>query len=103
MLESVGMDELLVGVDLVITGEGRHEPDAMPGKLPDAVLARAAAHGARTVVICADPVAEEGERLPGSPLVFSRRDLADRPTGELMAEQLAELGALVGIREQRDC
>jgi glycerate kinase len=94
VLDAVGFDEALDGAHLVLTGEGCFDPDAMPGKLPDAVLARAAAREVAAAVVCGDVITTDGD-IPGV-RVFSRRDLIDNRgwalgAGEL--ESLAELAA----------
>lgn len=96
VLEAVGFDRHLVGADLVITGEGRYDPDAMPGKLPDVVLARAAARGVRAAILCGDLAAEAGSApVP----TYSRRDLIDNRGWDLGPRDLAELAEVLARRE----
>ncbi len=94
VLDAVRLHEALLGADLVITGEGHFDPDAMPGKLPDAVLARAAAAGVPAAVVCGEVTAEIGA---GDPVrVFSCHDLIDNRGWDLGSgevEALAELAA----------
>lgn len=45
LLDFIGFDEALQGVDLVITGEGHADRQTLMGKLPERVLQRALAHG----------------------------------------------------------
>lgn len=51
VLDSIKFDELLVGTDLVITGEGRTDAQSAMGKAISAVARRASHAGARVVVI----------------------------------------------------
>ncbi|MCK0112832.1 glycerate kinase [Ornithinimicrobium sp. F0845] len=51
LLDLVGMDTALAGADLVVTGEGRLDEQTLSGKAPMGVLARARAHGIRTVAV----------------------------------------------------
>ena len=90
VLATVGFEKILAGADLVITGEGRHDPDSMPGKLPDAVLARAAAHDTPAAVLCGELQREE-EAVVG-PRVYSRRDLRAAPE-HLGAQEVAALAS----------
>jgi len=110
VLDTVGFDEHLKEADLVITGEGRYEPDSMPGKLPDAVLARAAAQGVRAAILCGEVVEEDvglpaggGDApLPTEVRLYSRRDLAKDHRAELTADDLMALGMVVGRTELAD-
>ena len=51
VLDSIKFDELLVGTDLVITGEGRTDAQSAMGKAISAVARRASQAGVRVVVI----------------------------------------------------
>lgn len=50
--ELVGFDDLLDGVDLVVTGEGSLDEQSLHGKAPVAVAARARARGIPVLVLC---------------------------------------------------
>lgn len=95
VLEAIGIEGALQGIDLVLTGEGRYEPETMPGKLPDVVLARAAARGIPAAVICG----EAGEGATGGAVpVLSRTDLIDNRGWELGPADLAELAGMALCR-----
>ncbi len=97
VLEVVGFPQTLDGADLVITGEGRYDGDSMPGKLPDVVLAQAAARGVRAVVVCGEATVTDADRDPTP--IFSRSDLIDNRGWDLAAADLEELAALA-VRRQ---
>ncbi|MFE5284451.1 glycerate kinase [Nocardia sp. NPDC056611] len=52
MLELVGFDERLAGVDLVVTGEGKLDEQTLHGKAPAGVAAAARAAGVPVVAVC---------------------------------------------------
>ena len=89
VLDAVNFNAVLAGADLVITGEGRYDAEAMPGKLPDAVLARAAARGVSAALLCGEIGADQAPP-PGVP-VWSGRDLIDNRGTALGASDVAEL------------
>jgi glycerate kinase len=49
--DAIGLDDALDGADLVITGEGRFDGQSAAGKAPSEVVARAAATGARPLLV----------------------------------------------------
>lgn len=49
--EAVGLDDLLEGADLVITGEGRLDSQSLSGKTPVGVMRRAVARGVPVVAV----------------------------------------------------
>ncbi len=84
-------------------GEGTYEPDSMPGKPPEATLARAAARGVRAAVLCGE-VADEsnaanaGDRELPEPRIYPRSALyGDRPRNR--RADLADLGEPV-VRQE---
>lgn len=52
LLDLVGLDDELVGADLVVTGEGRLDAQTLHGKAPAGVLARARAAGVPVLAVC---------------------------------------------------
>jgi glycerate kinase len=89
VLDAVRFNAALAGADLVITGEGRYDADANPGKLPDAVLARAAARSVPAALLCGEIAA--GQAPPPGVPVWSARDLIDNRGTDLVAADIAEL------------
>ncbi len=65
VLELIGFDERLAGVDLVVTGEGAVDATTVEGKAPGEVARRAVAAGVRCVVFGG----RVQERLPGAEMV----------------------------------
>ncbi len=49
--DALGLDTLIAGADLVLTGEGAFDETSLAGKGPGHVLALAAAHGVRALVV----------------------------------------------------
>ncbi|MFF7682569.1 glycerate kinase [Microbacterium sp. NPDC007973] len=49
--DALGLDALIAGADLVLTGEGAFDETSLAGKGPGHVLALAAAHGVRALVV----------------------------------------------------
>lgn len=92
LLDAVRFDALLDGADLVVTGEGRFDGLAMPGKLPLVVAERAARRGIPVALACGEDVSGAAAAAPL--LVLSGRDLG-RAAGERLASaDLEQLGAL---------
>jgi glycerate kinase len=58
VLDLVGFDEQLSGVDLVVTGEGSLDEQTLHGKAVAGVAARAAAHGIPVVAVCGQSTLE---------------------------------------------
>jgi len=90
VLDAVCFEAALAGADLVITGEGRYDADANPGKLPDAVLARAAARRVPAALLCGEVAADQAP--PDGVIVRSGADLIDNRGTVLTATDLGELG-----------
>lgn len=61
VLDIIGLDELLVGVDLVITGEGRMDAQSAFGKAPVGVALRAKAKGIPVVAVVGSRAEDLGE------------------------------------------
>lgn len=51
VMEALHMDDLLAGVTLVVTGEGRTDGQTLAGKVPMGVARRAANHGIPAIVV----------------------------------------------------
>jgi glycerate kinase len=81
VLDVVGLDAVLVGADLVVTGEGAIDAQTLRGKAVAGVARRAAAHGIPVVAVCgrvdldADGLAALGLRT-GYPLSDLEPDAA---------------------------
>lgn len=60
VMDAVGLDELLAGADLALTGEGRLDAQSLAGKTPVGVAARARAAGVKCVAIAGDVDLDEG-------------------------------------------
>ncbi|WP_458688219.1 glycerate kinase [Nocardia tengchongensis] len=72
MLELVGFDERLAGVDLVITGEGKLDEQTLHGKAPAGVAAAARAAGVPVVAVCGrNTLPPERFRAAGFAAVYS--------------------------------
>lgn len=97
VLDAVRFNAALTDADLVITGEGRYDADANPGKLPDAVMARAAARGVPAAIVCGEVAAAQAP--PPGVAVWSRRDLIDNRGSDLCAADLADLAERL-VRER---
>jgi glycerate kinase len=100
VLELVGLDQRLEGVDVVITGEGSLDSQSLEGKTPLGVAQRARAHGVATVVaVCGRTLLTEAEsRGAGFDRVFALTTLqpdAERSMREA-ATLLERVGAEVG-------
>jgi glycerate kinase len=52
VMDMVGFDDAVAGVDLVITGEGRLDGQTMRGKLVHGVCRRAARYGVPVIALC---------------------------------------------------
>jgi glycerate kinase len=72
--DAVRLAERLDGADIVVTGEGRWDPQSVRGKAPAGVLRMAGEAGCRTVVVAGDIV----EDRPGADLVYSLVERAGR-------------------------
>lgn len=76
-LDLVGFDELLAGVDLVLTGEGRLDAQSLRGKVVIGVARRAAAQGVPVVAVVGD-IAQGSEKAydEGVTAIFSSNPIA---------------------------
>jgi glycerate kinase len=102
VLELVGLDARLEGVDVVVTGEGSLDSQSLGGKTPLGVARRARAHHVPTVVaVCGrNTLSEEQSRAAGFDEVFSLSDLepdVDRSMRDAAA-LLERVGAQIGLR-----
>ena len=91
VLDLVGVDALLVGADLVITGEGSLDAQTLAGKAVSGVARRAAAHGLPVVAVCGRRELDDaGLRSLGLDGAWSLTDLETDP-----ARAMAEAAALL--------
>lgn len=65
VLDAIGFDNIIVGADLVITGEGRIDAQTMTGKAPYVVLKRASVSGVPVVALAGSVDKEGAERMSG--------------------------------------
>lgn len=93
LLDAIGFDVLLAGADLVVTGEGRFDGRAMPGKAPLVVAERAMRLGLPVVLACGEDVSGGAAGL-GLGAIFSGRDLGRAGGERLSAADLEHIGAL---------
>lgn len=96
VIEAVGLDRLLAGAALVLTGEGRTDGQTLAGKVPLGVARRAAAQGVPVVVISGAVTPDADALLEhGVSALFS---IADGPL------TLAEaMGRAAELLERRAC
>jgi glycerate 2-kinase len=97
VMDAVGIDELLEGADLVITGEGRLDGQSLAGKAPVGVARRASEAGVRCIAVAGDvELGGEELRAAGLDAAFSvvehlgREDSFGRPE-----EAIADTTALI--------
>ena len=100
VLEFVGFDERLAGVDVVITGEGSLDAQSLGGKTPIGVARRARAHGVRVVLaVCGRSQLTRAEtEEAGFHAVFALADREPDPRRSMReaATLLEQVGAEVG-------
>jgi glycerate kinase len=94
ILDLVGIDRRLVGVDLVVTGEGRLDEQTAEGKLVARVVERAQRAGVRSVAVVGQVTAAAAPiKALGLEDIFVAGDsVALRLTGERIAAALARSG-----------
>ena len=92
LAEMAGLDELLVGADLVITGEGFFDAESFNGKVVGGVASWAAAEGVPVLAVVGGSSGEV--ELPAD---FTLIELADRFGEEASWEQTAALTAEVVV------
>jgi glycerate 2-kinase len=102
VLELVGLDARLEGVDAVVTGEGSLDSQSLGGKTPLGVARRARAHHVPTVVaVCGrNTLTVEQSRAAGFDRVFSLTDL--EPDVERSMRDAAVLLERVGAEVGRE-
>lgn len=91
VLEAVGFDELLKGVDLVITGEGRSDFQTAKGKTPWGVLDHSDRLHIPTVLL-------SGSILPCPEFARFHRCIAVTPEGQPLSEALRPEVAFMNIQ-----
>ncbi len=92
----VGLDGVIAGADLVITGEGSFDEQSAAGKAPAMVLASAARHGVPAVVVAGRIAARPDEPIE----TIALTDLAGSGEAALAEPQrwLEEAGTLLASR-----
>ncbi len=92
VLDLVGLDDRLVGVDLVITGEGSLDGQSLGGKTPIGVARRARAHQVPTVLAVCGRTLLSLDQVVGAGFdgVFALSELEPDP-----ARSMAEAGRLL--------
>ncbi|MGW5109031.1 glycerate kinase [Nocardia sp. NPDC004123] len=94
MLELVGFDARLAGVDLVVTGEGKLDEQTLHGKAPAGVAAAARAAGVPVVAVCgrntlpADRLRETGFAAAYSLIEIEPDELRCLSAGAMLLQQL---------------
>ncbi|OAX64555.1 hypothetical protein A5N15_03235 [Rothia kristinae] len=63
-LDLAGVDDLLEGTDLVVTGEGKLDEQTLRGKAPAGVAGRAAERGIPVVAVCGQNTLPPSTRHP---------------------------------------
>jgi glycerate kinase len=104
----IGLAEMLVGADLVITGEGRADEQTLAGKAAMGVATLARHAGASVVLLCG-ALGHGAAALDGSGLFDVVQPIIDRPlsleeamadTERLLANAAERLGRTVSIGER---
>ncbi|MFT4295526.1 MAG: glycerate kinase, partial [Micropruina sp.] len=99
VLELVGLDALVAGADLVITGEGSLDSQSLGGKTPVGVSRLAAAHGVPVVAVCGRcALRPEQLRTAGFEAGFALADRDPRRCFTDTAAMLTEVGAEIAER-----
>lgn len=82
ILDAIDIERVLVGVDLVVVGEGRLDTQSLHGKAPVGIAARARTHAIPVVAVAGQAnLDEEQLRAAGIEAVYAIADLApDIPT-----------------------
>jgi glycerate kinase len=98
VLDSIGFDADLMGVELVVTGEGSWDEQSLHGKAPAEVLRRAHEKGVPTAIVAGRVAARDGLAELGVRSVTAVVDLAGSPEVAMRdAERLLEAaGAELG-------
>jgi glycerate 2-kinase len=101
VLELTGLESLLAGADLVITGEGSLDAQSLAGKAPVGVARAAARHGVRVVAVAGRNMLSADElATAGISAVYPLTDL--EPDLERCHAEAAGLLRLAGQRIARD-
>jgi glycerate kinase len=96
VLDALGLDDVLIGADLLITGEGSFDAQSLAGKATGRVIERATALGVPAAVICgagqggALPLVAIGEGLPLEASMRRAPELIEEAAAALVARQLAD-------------
>lgn len=102
VLDLVGLDEHLSGLDVVITGEGSLDGQSLGGKTPIGVARRARARGVTTVIaVCGRSLISADEaRSAGFDEVYALADREPDPAVSMRdaASLLEQMGAEIGAR-----
>jgi|AntRauTorckE5430_2_1112549.scaffolds.fasta_scaffold00872_4 glycerate kinase len=100
IFEAVGFDDLLSGVDLVVTGEGQLDEQTLHGKLVSGVGQRAKAAGVpRVVVLCgSNHLSQEQLASIGVDAAFALLDLSSITLADAMYRPAESLETLIGVR-----
>ncbi len=93
VLDAIQFDHILDGADLVVTGEGRFDGEAMPGKIAPTVAERASRRGIPAIVVCGED-ASGGRVGDGVVRVLSGAVLGRAVGDRLSAADLSALGDL---------
>lgn len=102
MLDLLDVDSRLVGVDLVIVGEGSLDEQTLHGKAPVGVARAARRQGARVVAVCGRRTLSDDQlRAAGIDRAYALTDLEPDPQAcmDNAAELLERVGALVADEE----
>jgi glycerate 2-kinase len=100
--EALALDAALVGVDLVVTGEGKLDGSSLAGKVVGEVLRRTPDHATRAV-IAGQVLLGPDDELPAGVLVTALTDRAAseraaiRDAAALVRAAAAEVGRRVGV------
>ena len=101
VLDAVGFDDVVVGAELVVTGEGAVDAQTLQGKAPMGVLRRAQTAGAAVALVGGRiDVATEALHKAGFAAAWSLSDLAEPPGDSFTraAELLTSVGCQIANR-----
>jgi glycerate kinase len=101
VLDLVGLDAVLPGADLVVTGEGALDTQTLAGKAVTGVARRAEAHGIPVVAVCGRVALTRGELAGlGVRAAYPLSDL--EPDAQRSMHDAQELLRRTGARIARD-
>ena len=89
VMDAVGLDQYLLGADLVLTGEGASDRQTLMGKVPMGILRRARRHGVPVVLLAGHISDEAALRQAGFADVRCINQGDDRPLDVLMQPAVA--------------